>query len=542
MHSYFEYTHYPYQPVPLVEAADPQRHAITIVGGGPIGLTLALGLARQGVKSVVIEPRDCVSLGSRATCISRRSMEIFAATGCASRILVEGLNWTSGTSYYREKPIYRLQMPMDANQRFYPMVNMQQCMLEQCILDEVLTRSNLIELRWQSKVMSVAHDAEGARLQIESPQGSYAIESDYVVACDGARGVVRQALGLKFAGTQYEGTYIIVDIHLKSEYPTERRAWFDPPSNPGATILMHKQPRDIWRVDYQLRDDEDAAEAVKPEQVLPRVKAHLDWIGETGTWEPVWISSYKANCLTLEKYNHGRVLFAGDAAHLVPIFGVRGLNSGIDDSFNLAWKLAYVVKGIAAPLLLDTYSDERVFAARQNIAAGAKSTEMMAPPSHGFDLMRQAALSLAAEQPMGESSFASLVNPRQTSAITYLESRLNSASSDAIAPRVALGAVLPEYPWKSVDAGGSSGMHLSEQLGKGFTILVFAEAAPDLRNLPAPATVLALGARASVPALYEFFSAEEGVTIVLRPDAHVLAKFAHADLARVCAAIQSALR
>ena len=541
MLEYFHYTHYPYQPVALANNTDPQRHAVTIVGGGPIGLTLALGLARQGVKSVVIEPRDCVSFGSRATCISRRSMEIFAATGVAERILVEGLNWTSGTSYYRDKPIYRLQMPMDDKQRFFPMVNMEQCLLEQCILDQVLTMSEMIELRWNSKVAGVTNDAQGARLTVESPQGAYALNTDYVVACDGARGVVRQALGLKFTGTQYEGTYIIVDIHLKSDYPTERRAWFDPPSNPGATILMHKQPRDIWRVDYQLRDDEDAAEAVKPEQVLPRVKAHLDWIGETGAWEPVWISSYKANCLTLEKYNHGRVLFAGDAAHLVPIFGVRGLNSGIDDSFNLAWKLAYVVKGIAAPTLLDTYSHERVYAARQNIAAGAKSTEMMAPPSTGFALLREAALSLAAEKPIGESSFAVLVNPRQTSAITYVESRLNSASSDAIAPRAALGAVLPEHPWKSVSGGSSSGSYLSEALGSGFTVLVFAAHAPKLDAMPAPTTVLALGTRTSLPALYEFFAVEEGATIVLRPDAHLLAKFAQYDSARIRTAIQSAL-
>ena len=295
MHEYFDYTRYAYRPIHLVDGADATTPAVAIIGGGPIGLTLALGLARQGVKSVVLEPRDCASFGSRATCISRRSMEIFAAVGGADRILVEGLNWTHGTSYYREHEIYRLSMPMDQNQRFYPMVNMQQCLLEQCLIDEVRTKPEWIDLRWHCKVTQVAQDADHARLQVESPQGSYTLHSAYAVACDGARSVARQALGLKFSGTQYEGTYIIVDIHLKSDYPTERRAWFDPPSNPDATILMHKQPRDIWRVDYQLRDGEDAVEAVKPEQVLPRVKAHLDWIGEKNPWEPVWISSYKAN-------------------------------------------------------------------------------------------------------------------------------------------------------------------------------------------------------------------------------------------------------
>ena len=158
---------------------------------------------------------------------------------------------------------------------------------------------------------------------------------------------------------------------------------------------MHRQPRDIWRVDYQLRDDEDPEEAVKPENVLPRVRSHLEWIGERDDWTPVWISAYRANCLTLERYNHDCVLFAGDAAHLVPIFGVRGMNSGIDDTHNLAWKLAWVAQGRAPVRLLDSYSSERVFAARENIRHASKSTEFMAPPSHAFTLMREAALGLA---------------------------------------------------------------------------------------------------------------------------------------------------
>ena len=206
---------------------------------------------------------------------------------------------------------------------------------------------------------------------------------------------MREALGLQLKGTSYEGRYVIVDIELKSDRPTERLAWFDPPSNPGSTILIHIQPDNIWRIDYQLRDDEDPEEAVKPENVIPRVRSHLEMMGETGDWSPIWITIYKAHALSLEDYRHGRVLFAGDAAHLVPIFGVRGANSGIDDADNLAWKLAFVVKGLASDRLLDTYSQERVFATRENLSYGTKTTEFMAPPSFAFELMRHAALSLA---------------------------------------------------------------------------------------------------------------------------------------------------
>ena len=117
------------------------------------------------------------------------------------------------------------------------------------------------------------------------------------------------------------------------------------------------------------------------------------------------------------------MLFAGDAAHLVPIFGVRGANSGIDDADNLAWKLAFVVKGLASDRLLDSYSHERVAAAHENLSYGTKSTEFMAPPSFAFDLMRRRCSSLAVKH----AGVRSLINPRQSSAITYSQSPLNAA-------------------------------------------------------------------------------------------------------------------
>ena len=455
---------------PLDNGIDPVRHPVAIVGGGPIGLALALGLARHGVRSVVIEADDAVSYGSRAACISRRSLEILDRLGVARDVLGEALPWTAGTSYYRDVPVYRLQMPMDENQRFAPMVNLEQCICEQLLADRAEALRELVEIRWQTKLAGLQRRDDGVELELETPQQPYRLRADWVVACDGARSAVRQAMGLRFSGSTYDGTYIIVDIHLKSDYPTERRAWFDPPTNPGSTILVHKQPRDIWRVDYQLRDDEDPEEAVKPENVLPRVRSHLEWIGERGDWTPVWISAYRANCLTLDSYRHGRVLFAGDAAHLVPIFGVRGMNSGIDDTHNLAWKLAWVAQGRSSAGLLDSYSSERVFAARENIRHASKSTEFMAPPSGAFKLMREAALGLATRDPF----FATLINPRQSSAITFADSPLNAADSDALQSGPVPGAVLAECPVETA----TGPRHLTELLGPGYTALCLTGADP----------------------------------------------------------------
>src|SRR5450631_3504461 len=343
---------------PLRDGSDAKRHAVTIVGGGPVGLALALGLASHRVASVVIEADESVCYGSRAICISRRSLEIIERIGAGAAFMRKGLPWTGGRSFYRDTEVLNFTMPHNENQKLPPMVNIAQYDIEQFLVEAVEAHPALIEIRWQSRVTKVSARDEGATLDIETPQGRYRLETDWLVGCDGGRSFVRDALGLKLHGTTYEGRYVIVDILLQSNRPTERLAYFDPPSNRGSTVLVHKQPDNVWRIDYQLRDDEDADEATRPESVIPRVQSLLSSMGETGDWSPIWITLYKANALTLDEYRHGRVLFAGDAAHLLPIFGVRGANSGIDDADNLAWKLASVVNGIAADRLLDSYSHE----------------------------------------------------------------------------------------------------------------------------------------------------------------------------------------
>ncbi len=544
MYEYFTYRKYPARLPALVGDTEPARHPVAIVGGGPVGLSLALGLARHGVRSLVLEADDSVSHGSRAACISRRSQEILAQLGAIKPVLDKALPWTAGTSYYRETPVYRLEMPMDRRQKYYPMVNLEQCYFEQDLADIIEARhAGMIEIRWQTRLTGFDAGGDGAMLSLETPAGAYRLAADWLVACDGARSIVRSQMGLRFSGSQYEGTYIIVDIHLPSSYPTERRAWFDPPTNPGSTILVHKQPGDIWRIDYQLRDDEDAVEAVKPENVLPRVKAHLDWIGETAPWEPVWISSYKANCLTLDQYKHGRVLFAGDAAHLVPIFGVRGMNSGIDDAHNLAWKLAHVIDGRADEPLLETYSDERVFAARENIRAAAKSTDFMAPPSHAFELMREAALGLAVADPF----FATLVNPRQSSAISYGASALALPDCDPFGAGPKPGATLAECP---LERDGLPA-HLTDLLGPRFALLCFTgtRPAPDLTGLPVPVAVhwiapvrdARAGAWDRSGELFPLYGARPEAYYLVRPDGHVLARWQALDAAAVRRAVKGAL-
>lgn len=502
---YDSFPRYPFRR-PAGLSGSREQIPVAIVGGGPVGFTLALGLARHGVRSVVIEPREQVSFGSRALCFSRRSLEIWEGLGCVEPALAEGLAWTGGRSFWRSHEVFSFAMPHEPGEKHPPMINLQQNRAEQILIDEAAKKPE-IDIRWHSRVTGI----DGGTLSIETPEGAYALDAGYVVACDGARSFIREALGLRMQGTSYEGRYLIADITLDSDHPTERRAWFDPPSNPGSTVLMHRQPGGIWRVDYQLRDDEDPEAELREDRVRARIGAHLDMLGESAPWDLIWHSLYKAHCLSLPAYRQGRVLFAGDAAHLVPIFGVRGLNSGIDDAANLAWKLAAVLQGWGGDPLLDSYSSERVYATAENIAQAGKSTLFMTPPSRGYALMRDAALGLA----VSEAFAKPLVNPRQTTAITFPDSPLSTPDEDAWTGGPVPGATLPNLPF------GNG--HLLDHLGLKPLVLggdlALERDSEAARRLDAPA----------------------GAGYLIRPDGHVAARWKQMTPAKVAAAMARAL-
>ncbi|MEX3899608.1 FAD-dependent oxidoreductase [Paraburkholderia sp. JPY432] len=560
---------YPAALPPLVDGRDPQTRAVAIVGGGPVGMTLAIALARQGVRSVLIEADDSVCTGSRAICISRRSLEIFKRLGVVEGFLQKGLAWTGGRSFYRDTEVFRFAMHQDDEQSLPPMINIAQYRIEQLLLDEIERHADLIDVRWQTRVTGlVQRPLGGATLTLRSAESagsigtSWQMDAAWVVACDGGRSTIRDLLGLKLTGTTYEGRYVIVDIELDSTRATERLAYFDPPSNPGSTVLVHKQPDNVWRIDYQLRDDEDPDAAVLPENVMPRVQNLLDSMGETGAWSPIWITIYKANALTLERYRHGNVLFAGDAAHLVPIFGVRGANSGIDDADNLGWKLGCVINGSASPALLDSYSDERVYAARENLSYGMKSTEFMAPPTFAFDLLRTAVLGLAERH----AAVRPLINPRQTHAIAYRQSPLNFVGdkADAFDRGPAPGTVLPECRLlKQSQDGARLGIHLTDLLGPCFTAIRFdadhandGESWQQLQSMLASQDipfnlidiVTAEAQSANSPQaidptgrLHHMLDAQPGTVYLIRPDGHVLARWRNGSAAAVRHALDATL-
>ena len=244
--NYYDYRVYDAVVPKLQDGRETKRHDVMICGGGPVGLALALALAKYGIASVIIDADTTVCQGSRATCLSRRTFDILDRLGVLEPFLKTSLGWTSGRSFYKDAEVLRFDMAHSAEERFLPMFNIQQYYVEQFLVDEIEKHPDLIEIRWGTEVKRVQTGHGSSRVELRAAGQTYSADATWLVACDGARSRVRQDLGLRMNGTAYEARYVIVDIEIDLPWPTGRLAWFDPASNPGRTMLMHRQPDKIW--------------------------------------------------------------------------------------------------------------------------------------------------------------------------------------------------------------------------------------------------------------------------------------------------------
>jgi len=526
-----------YTPANVPEGA---RHPVVVVGAGPVGLATAIDLAQSGVPVVLLDDDNKLSHGSRAICFSKRTLEIFDRLGCGRRMAEKGVRWHVGRVFHRSDEVYSFDLLPEEGHQYPAFVNLQQYYVEG-YLHERAQELPLLDLRWCSKLTGLAHHPEHVALTVTTPDGAYTLDAQYVVAADGGKSTVRALMGLESHGRTFRDRFLIADVKMTADFPAERWFWFDPPFHPGQSVLLHRQPDNIWRIDFQLGWDADPVLEKTPERVIPRIRALL---GDDAQFELEWVSVYSFCCLRMDSFRHGRVLFAGDAAHGVSPFGARGANSGVQDADNLAWKLRLVVEGKAPHTLLDSYAREREAAADENILNSTRSTDFITPKSAVSRLFRDAVLQLANEQPFARK----LVNSgRLSTPTTYADSRLNTPDADAFAA-LRPGAPAPDAPLRH------KGIEdwLLRHLGGDFTGLYFAggeEDAAVLRQLEAlaqeavPVRILAIGAGGfedSAGLCAARYDATPGSFYLLRPDQHVCARWRSVDLQAVRAALARA--
>jgi 3-(3-hydroxy-phenyl)propionate hydroxylase len=526
------------------DAATPVHHPVVIVGAGPVGLTLAIDLALRQVPVVLLDNDNTLSSGSRAICFAKRTLEVFDRLGCGDRMVDKGVSWHVGKVFFHDEQVYRFDLLPEPGHERPAFINLQQYYVEGYLVERAAALP-LIDLRWNHKVTGIEQRDDGAVLTVETPDGNYRLAADYVGACDGSRSNLRQLLGQEAKGRVFRDRFLIADITMDAQLPTERRFWFDPSFHPGQSVLLHKQADGMWRVDFQLGWDADPVEERKPENIAPRVRALLDSIGFADVQFSIgWASVYTFACQRMERFRHGRVLFAGDSAHGVSPFGARGANSGVQDADNLAWKLAAVVRGEAPDALLDSYASEREFAADENIRHSTRATDFITPKSEVSRLFRDAVLALTKRHAFART----LVNSGRLSVPSVLrDSPLNTPDADAFQGAMVPGAAAADAPTARA-ADGSTGWLLRECHVAQFTALVFGQGEAAERSLQAlkasdfPLHIVRVEAATPEGELAtQRYDAQPGTVYLLRPDQHVCARWRQPTAAKIRTAVDRAL-
>ncbi|MDX1784941.1 MAG: FAD-dependent oxidoreductase [Roseovarius sp.] len=526
---------YPYARVPDQDAPA-RRHAVVVVGGGPVGLAVALDLGRRGSPVLLLDDNEGAGQGSRAICFAKRTLEIAHRLGAATPMLDKGVVWNVGRVFHGEHQVFEFDLQPETGHRNPAFINLQQPYFERFLVDAIRTaqaEGAPIELRGGNRVTAMTQEADHAALEVTTPDGAYTLEADWLIACDGAHSSIRDFMGLEFEGRVFEDNFLIADVRMTAGFPTERWFWFAPPfEGAGKSALLHKQPDDIWRLDFQLGWDIDRAAELAPEKVRARVDAML---GPGVEYDLDWTSVYTFQCRRMRRFRHGRVLFAGDAAHQVSPFGARGANSGIQDADNLAWKLDLVIRGLAPDTLLDSYCQERGSGADENILHSTRATDFLTPKSEISQIFRDAVLGLARRHAFARS----FVNSgRLSEPCVYDDLPLTGADALTDGPvRTRPGAAC-------VDAPLADGFLLDRLPGE-FVLLGLNAPLPDLAGMEGITLHrLALDCATDDPTgalAARYLGAAAQAVYLIRPDQHVVARWPDAQAGAITAALRRAI-
>ncbi len=487
--------------------------------------------------------------GSRAICFQRDVLDVFDRVGCGEELVAEGVTWSTGRTYYREHELFAVSFPASAAQGRPPWINISQSRVEHMLLASAAA-DPLIEVRFGETVTSVTQDADGASIAAEVTSAAGArssVRGSYLVGADGSRSAIRQSLGMGFDGRSYEDQFLICDIRASLPFPSERRFFFDPGWNPGRQVLVHPCPDGIWRIDWQVPADFDLA----AERASGGLDSRVRQITGDADYEIVWATAYRFAERVAGAFVAGRAALAGDAAHVYAPFGARGLNSGIQDAENLAWKLAFICHGWAPPALLDTYHAERSAAAAENLRVTSATMDFLVPQTAELAQRRVRVLARALTDKDARTRIDSgkLAEP-----YWYTASPLTTPGPSLDGFPLAPGAVRPPVPGVLCPDGpclipsprgavtrlrrlfGGSFVILTRRSGKAAAAAQAARAA-----ISGPVTAHALDVIDHTGALARALGADDDSVHLVRPDGHLAAVLPGLHPAQLGAAVRRAV-
>ena len=350
---------------------------VIIVGAGPTGLSLACQLSRHGIDFVVVEQNESITPFSKALGVHARTLEIYEQLDLAQKAVARGtiagkVRLLEGGKIAGEVDLSNIGEGLSA----YPfMLVLEQSENEQLLYEYLQSHGQ--EVLWQSELESFAQDENNVTAHIRSSSGeTQIIKGKYLVGCDGPRSQVRHALGLSFAGSTFERLFYVADVQIDWKFSHD--ALHVCIAEHGVVAFFPMPGEKRWRIvgGFPEGHEKDEGEVLY-EEIEARIKLEAEI--ELDITHVAWFSTYKVHTRHVEKFSSGRCFLAGDSAHIHTPAGGQGMNTGIQDAYNLAWKLALVLKGAAAARLLDTYNEERLPNARRllqttdrmfNLAAG----------------------------------------------------------------------------------------------------------------------------------------------------------------------------
>ncbi len=487
-----------------------QKTRVIIIGAGPTGLSLAVQLLRYGIDFIILEKNLQTTHLSKAVVIQARTLEIFHETGLAEKAIQQGRLTTAFNMYYKGKPKLKLDIAgLGEGLSHFPFaLSLEQSKTEKLLVDYLLENGQ--HIHWGSEFIRFQQNQEVVTAYYKDASGiEQIIEGDYIVGCDGSRSLVRQQSGQTFEGDTVPKLFYVTDVLLSSSV-VNRDELFIFVIKRGFILFFPMEGVGHYRIigiipDYNEDDDSITFDTVKDE-VIRQVNVPMRFE------QVLWFSTYKVHSRKAGSFRNGRCFIAGDAGHIHTPAGGQGMNTGIQDAYNLAWKLAFAIKHNIKDEVLESYNSERTGNAANLLRTTDRLFEAMTGANRFWNFIRLNIFPAVAKFLLKNKAFNKRVFPLLSmTSIAYPDSVLAVKSSLG---KVKAGQRMPYFLF-------SDGKNIYDFLREpAFKLLFFGRGVPgdfeQLKNLSIPVTSFSFK---EIPKT--LFANESEFYVLLRPDNHI---------------------